>query len=119
MPVIEGHQLVLDEHLRCGDDRGVDEAELEVAVLGDQLTSSLQPALRQVEQLEGACFEIDEQGRESIGPGSEQVLDLDEHADGDDSGLLGFSKQVGAALMVRIGGVEECDQRAGIEDQRH
>jgi hypothetical protein len=117
---VEGRDLGGIEPLRCGDHRGVDGAEWQVAVFGDELSDTdgitgMQPLDR-----EASAGEVAEEANLGLPaqPGCDQVDDLGDDERGEDERTWVGFEQLQAGGVVGVVGVDVGVEGASVEDQR-
>lgn len=108
------------EPLGGGDHRGIDGAERQVAVLGDELGDADRVAGVQRLDREGAGGEITEEAnlRLPAEPGADQVDDLGDDERGEDERTWVGFEQLQAGGVVGVVGINVGVEGASVEDQR-
>jgi len=108
------------EPLRCRDHRGVDGAERQVSILGDELRDADGVAGMQRLDREAAAGEVAEEANLGLPaqPGCDQVGDLGDDERGEDEGAWVGFEQLQAGRVVGVVGVDVGVEGPGVEDQR-
>ena len=117
--MIERCELRLVESLHHGENRAVDEADLQVAVGTQQLVHSLVVLGDQILDYQCAPSNLVEHRAEGAlaGVGAEQVVDLDQDRGGDDTPLARrLAEQLRASLVGFVVAVEGTYQDRRVED---
>ncbi len=108
------------EPLCCRDHRGVDGAERQVSVLGDELRDADGVAGMQRLNREAAAGEVAKEANLGLPaqPGSDQVGDLGDDERGEDEGAWVGFEQLQAGSVMGVVGVDVGVEGPGVEDQR-
>jgi len=121
VPAVERGHLRLSESLTRDDDGGVDETQVERLVLSLELGGTNEVLLVEVVETVGATRNVVNKGLPCRGSIQleQPVVHLDEHRRRDHQVLADFGDRRSAALMLRVGGIEQSDDRARVENERH
>ena len=117
--MVERRDLRLAESLHQGENRTVDEADLQIAVGAQQLVDPLVVLGDQILDDQRAASNLVEHRAEGTlaGVGAEQVVDLDQNRGGDDAPLARrLGQQLRAALVRLVVAVEGTNQDRRVED---
>ncbi len=119
--MVECRELRLTEALRHGENRGVDEADAQVGVRGEQLANTSVVAREQILDLVRAAVYLAKQhvDRPPIALPRREVVELHQHRRWQDPGFPGIRQQVGARRMICVVAVKSGPQRTGVENQRN
>jgi hypothetical protein len=117
---VEGRDFGGVEPLRRSDHRGVDGAERQIAVFGDELGNADRVARVQRLDREAAAGEVAEEADLGLPAQArlDQVGDLGDDERGDDEWAGMGLQQLKAGGMMRVIGVDVGVERSGVYDQR-
>jgi len=120
MPVIERCELLFSESLEDRHDRGVDKAEPEIGVSIQHFQCTNVISMNQVNDAHPALYEIGQERKEGLGtePATCEPVEFDDDRSRDEQLLSRVDEHLRADIVIAVGAVDGCIQRAGIADQR-